>query len=202
MFAKLLGFAFQMVGVLWMFLAGGYGVYRYERLPVGWPNYEVKCCLVVHFAVHMPGAGSVTADKARYAALTAQEAAVARHSAVVVQRQGVITAAVSAHQTAVQTQIKWRTQILLKEIHDAVPPASDRAFPLSVGWVRSHDSFARGVDLSAIGHPAGQPDGSASVIAPSDALAVIGANYGNCRADAAELADWQAWYAQQLAAVK
>ena len=192
MIVKAIGFLIGLLGVTLLFWLG----LVYDRLPAGWPNYQVALPLGIHWTFHAPWAGAVTAANAKYDQLVDQEHQAARHAHQVAVAQAAVTAAVSAHQDAVQAQIRWRTQVLYKEIHDAVSPASDRAFPLSVGWVRWHDAAARGVDLSVIARPAGQADDSASSVKPSDALAAIGANYGACRADDAELADWQAWYAR------
>lgn len=64
MFARLLTFALQMVGVLWMFIAGGWAVYHYDRLPHGWPNYRVNV-LFFHPTIRFPdsiGARLAAAD--------------------------------------------------------------------------------------------------------------------------------------------
>jgi hypothetical protein len=50
-----------LVGVFWMAIAGAWGLYAYERLPVGWPNREIRCCLVVRVTLHAPWAGAVSA---------------------------------------------------------------------------------------------------------------------------------------------
>jgi hypothetical protein len=44
----------------------------YDRLPSGWPNYQVRCCVLVNFALHAPGAGAVSAANVRAAAAEAE----------------------------------------------------------------------------------------------------------------------------------
>lgn len=199
MIGKLLSIIISCIGALWLGIAGGWLVWKYERLEPGWPNAKVGF-LIFHATIHAPGAGSVTALAGQLASLRAQEAAAGRHAAAVAVAQAAITAAASARQGVVQTQIQWRTRTLLKEITVAIPPAVDMRFPLSVGFVRWHDAAARGVDLSESPAPAGQPDDAASLVKPSDLAAVIGGNYGSCRADAGQLSDLQDWVRKTLAA--
>lgn len=68
------------------------------------------------------------------------------------------------------------TQTLQREIPTYVTPATDRAFPLPVGFVRLHDAAATGV----LPGPAGATDATASDITASQAADVIAANYGTC----------------------
>jgi hypothetical protein len=75
------------------------------------------------------------------------------------------------------------TQSLQREIPSYVTPATDRAFPLPVGFVRLHDAAATGV----LPGPAGATDASASDVTASQAASVIAANYGTCLAIRAQL---------------
>ena len=68
------------------------------------------------------------------------------------------------------------TQTLQREIPTYVTPATDRAFPLPVGFVRLHDAAATGV----LPGSAGDTDATASDVTASQAADVIAANYGTC----------------------
>lgn len=69
------------------------------------------------------------------------------------------------------------TQAIQREITTYVTPATDRAFPLPVGFVRLHDAAASGVSALPAAGPA---DATASAIAASAAAGVIVTNYGIC----------------------
>lgn len=127
--------------------------------------------------------------------LMVEEAKAATRAIAVENVQVGIVQSVGAQQVAAQTRIVTMTRTITHEIHDVVTPAVDHDFPLSVGFVRLHDAAARDVDVSDVASPAGQPDDSASLVKPSDLAATLTANYGSCRADAAELAAWQSFYA-------
>lgn len=199
MFAKGLGLLVRLIGVFWLAIAGAYGAIRYERLPVGWPNYKVGF-LFFHATLHAPGAGSVTALASDLATLKAQEAAAARRAAAVTQAQANVSTAVGAQQAAAQAVIvRWRTRFI-SEIPSVVTPALDRSFPLSVGWVRGHDAAARGVDLSGLPDPAAGADDAPSSVKPSDALAVLAGNYAVCRAALTQDAGWRDWWQREAAA--
>jgi len=68
------------------------------------------------------------------------------------------------------------THTLQREIPSYVTPATDRTFPLPVGFVRLHDAAATGV----LRGPAGATDATASDVTASQAASVIAANYGTC----------------------
>jgi hypothetical protein len=68
------------------------------------------------------------------------------------------------------------TQAIQREIPSYVTPATDRAFPLPVGFVRLHDAAATGV----LPGPARDTDATASDVTASQAVHVIAANYGAC----------------------
>lgn len=70
------------------------------------------------------------------------------------------------------------TQTLQREIPAYVTPATDRAFPLPVGFVRLHDAAATG-DLPG---PSRDSDATTSDVAASEAATVITDNYGTCLA--------------------
>jgi hypothetical protein len=68
------------------------------------------------------------------------------------------------------------TQTLQREIPTYVTPATDRAFPLPIGFVRVHDAAATG-GLPGL---ARATDAEASDVTASRAADVIAANYGTC----------------------
>lgn len=70
------------------------------------------------------------------------------------------------------------THTLQREIPSYVTPATDRAFPLPIGFVRLHDAAASGV----VPGPARDTDATASDVTASHATDVITANYGTCLA--------------------
>lgn len=190
MIGKGLGFLVTLVSVFWLAIAGGWAVWKYERLPPGWPNYRVGF-LIFHATIHAPGAGSVTALTGQLASLRAQEAAAARHAASVAAAQAAITAAASAHQAAVQTQIQWRTRTLIQQVPYAVPPSADPL--LSNGWVRVHDAALGSADLSETAPASAVADAAASEFKSSAALVRVLGNYGvanSCRAQLIGLQDW------------
>jgi hypothetical protein len=77
-----------------------------------------------------------------------------------------------------------------KEIPRHVTPEVDRAFPLSVGFVRVLDAAAAGVPIA---EDSQRLDAQASTVAPSDAASVVAGNYGSCLENAATLEAVQAW---------
>jgi outer membrane murein-binding lipoprotein Lpp len=87
---------------------------------------------------------------------------------------------VDVHDTTVSLQLK---------VPEYVPPSVDRAFPLSVGFVRLHDAAA---NLSELPSP-GPADAEASPIAASTAASTIVTNYGTCHETAEQLIALQEW---------
>jgi len=187
---RLAGAAIGLFGATWLFWAG----IAFEHRPAGQFSFDLLDLGPVHLRWTDPG-GPV----ARLEALRTRDAALARASLAAAGRiEAADAAATGAAEDATehaQARIAWRTRTLVEEIPHAMPPASDRAWPLSVGFVRLHDAAALGIDLSGVAAPAGRPDASASRVAPSALAGILARNYGDCRADAAELAGWQAWYA-------
>src|SRR5438445_615738 len=53
MFTKGLGLILNLVGVFWLALAGGFLVWKYDRLPAGWPNVPVRV-LFFHPTIRLP----------------------------------------------------------------------------------------------------------------------------------------------------
>lgn len=77
-----------------------------------------------------------------------------------------------------------------------VPPSTDRAFPLPLGFVRLHDAAATGVP--EVDGP-GPADAEPSTIAASTALSVIVGNYGTCHETTEQLIALQDWERQREA---
>ena len=122
----------------------------------------------------------------------AEKAAQAR-ARTVEAHQAAVTAQAATHDTVAQTVIVTQTRTIIKEVPTYVTAATDARFPLSVGFVRLHDAGALGLDMPLVTDRAGQPDGSASSVPPSGLAAIIASNYGQCRADAQQLADLEQW---------
>jgi hypothetical protein len=131
----------------------------------------------------------------------AAETKATAHTARVAVQQGAANTVAAAHDAQVQTDIRWRTRIQIKEVPVYVTAETDRRFPLPVGLVRLHDASALGLDLSAVPDPAGRADGEASAVAASDLGRVVAANYGECRADQARLTELQDWVDAQAKAL-
>jgi hypothetical protein len=110
-----------------------------------------------------------------------------------VQRQAAASQAIAVGDQRAQDQVRTVTRRLIEKVPVYVSPQTDRAFPLSWGFVRLHDAAVRGDDRSAAAEDPAEPDDAASDVAASRAAAVIAANYGGCRADRQRLSDLQAW---------
>jgi hypothetical protein len=88
------------------------------------------------------------------------------------------------------------TQVIQREIPTYVTPATDRTFPLPVGFVRLHDAAASGVSAFPAAGPA---DATAATIATSVATGVIVTNYGICHETAEQLSALQNWIRERNA---
>lgn len=94
---------------------------------------------------------------------------------------------------AVETErIRTVYRTLIREVPHVVTPEVDRAYPLSVGWVRLHDAGALGLPIAP--DPTGRPDDAASDTAGSDAIGVVLENYERCHQYRADILAWQSWY--------
>ncbi|THD80643.1 MAG: hypothetical protein E7812_07895 [Phenylobacterium sp.] len=116
----------------------------------------------------------------------------------VTRAAGDVSTAAAARDAQAQTQIRYVTRTQIKETPTYVDAATDAAFGVPVGLVRVHDAAALGLDVSAVPDPAGRADGDASSVAASDLGRAIIANYGECRADQARLAELQDWLRKQV----
>lgn len=192
---RLVAIVSGLVGVFWLAIVGAWGMRRYDMLEKT-PSHQVRF-LLYHQTFAVPG---------RFA--PAFVLGLQRRDAGAEQRAKVIAAAdakaVQTVETTVrveQGRIRWRTRTLIREIHDeaAAAPALDRAFPLSNWFVRAHAAAAAGLDLPAAPGAGSGADASASVVPPSDLAQLIAANYGDCRADATELAGYQDAWAKLIA---
>jgi hypothetical protein len=121
------------------------------------------------------------------------ELGAARTAVAVVQRQAVVSQRVAVTSQQAQDHVRTVTRTLIQKVPDYVSPTADAGFPLPWGFVRLHDAAVAGVDLSAATAGPGGPDDAPSDVAASSAAAVIVANYGDCHADQARLAAFQAW---------
>jgi hypothetical protein len=191
MILRILQFAIGLFGATFLFWAG----IAWEHRPAGFASFDLQVLGPFHLRHADPGGPFV-----QLAALKAAEQAAGVRAARIEAADQQAIAAIGAQDEAARRRIETVTRTIVKEIPIALPPAVDRRFPLSVGFVRLHDAAARGALLSDVAAPAGAADDAASLVPPSDLAGVIAANYGDCRADAAELADWQAWYAALRAA--
>src|SRR5689334_3110458 len=82
----------------------------------------------------------------------------------------------SEHQRAAERlHTVYRT--IEREVPAHVTAEADARFPLPVGFVRVHDSAARGLPIADIHDAAGRPDGAASEVAASEAARTIAWNY-------------------------
>ena len=182
-FRLLVGGAVAFVCATALFWAG----LLFEHRPEGWPDLKLGV-----FHLRLPdGPWARLAAVQRVAA-----AAEARNRRVTLQRaQASRDAGVAEAKAQDRIHIVYRT--LREEIPVHVAPETDRAFRLPVGLVRLHDAAARGVELSRVPDPAGEPDGAASRVQPSDLAGALIDNYGACRADAEQLAALQAWVRRQ-----
>jgi hypothetical protein len=94
-----------------------------------------------------------------------------------------------------------KPQIVYRDVYHEIQvrlPADADSF-VTCGFVRLHDHAASGnSDTSSI--CAGKPDHTPSDVKLSEVVAMFNDNYNNvCKANAAELAGWQEWYAKQKA---
>jgi hypothetical protein len=188
---RLVTTAVGLFGATILFWAG----IAWEHRPAGFASWDLPIWGPLRLRHADPGG-----PFAQLGALRAREAAAEQRARRIERDQGQASERIGAADQAKQTRIRTITRTLVHEVPVAIPPSVDRAFPLSVGFVRLHDAAALGLDLSDIAAPAGAADDAAARVGASDAARVIAANYGDCRADAQELADWQAWYAALRAA--
>jgi hypothetical protein len=114
----------------------------------------------------------------------------------VVERQADASQTIAVADQRAQDRIRTVTHTLIERVPIYVSPSTDARFALPWGFVRLHDAAAVGDDLSAAAADPGRPDDAASPVTASGAAAVIAANYGDCRADQARLADLQSWARQ------
>lgn len=91
---------------------------------------------------------------------------------------------------AAETRTVYRT--LIREVPHVVTPEMDRAYPLSVGWVRLHDAGALGVPLAP--DPSGRADDAPSEVDSADAIGIILDNYETANQCRSTVLAWQDWY--------
>lgn len=167
----------------------------------GWKGYALAVGLALAVGI---GIGWTVRDWKAGADATAAAKAETREAVRVIEterQQTDVTSEVEARATQTQVQIRTVTQTIIKEVPVYVPAEADARFSLPVGLVRVHDAAATG---SPLPEPAGEPDGAAGFLEPSDIppswlAATIAENYGTCRLDQSRLADLQDWIRQQQA---
>lgn len=102
------------------------------------------------------------------------------------------SAKVGAEHEARSVEIRTVYRTITREVPHVVTPEMDRAYPLSVGWVRLHDAGALGVPLAP--DPTGRPDDAASDVASSDAIGTILDNYETASECRATVLAWQDYW--------
>ncbi len=104
-------------------------------------------------------------------------------------------------EAAAQAQIRDQAAELQKEIPLALPPSTDRAYPLPVGLVRVFDASILGLPLSAVPDDAGRADDAPSPVTDSEAASVFADNNKECLVDRERLVRLQdTWTALAAAA--
>jgi hypothetical protein len=168
----------------------------YEHRPAGWPSWTVHVGPFAH-TFRLPDSLA-----AKNKILLVAEAKAAARASAIERTSGQITVQAQAQEARAQTKIQLIHDVQIKEIPTYVTAQTDHDFAIPWGLVRVHDAAAIGVDVSGISLPAGQSDGAASVITPSQFGSLIVDNYGACHADAQQLSDLQAFIRAQSAAFK
>jgi len=102
------------------------------------------------------------------------------------------SAKVGAEYEARAVEIRTVYRTITREVPHVVTPEMDRAYPLSVGWVRLHDAGALGLPLAP--DPTGRPDDAASEVGSGDAIGTILGNYEVAHLCEAQVLAWQDWY--------
>jgi hypothetical protein len=184
---KLLGTMAGLVGVFWMALAGGYGVYWYDRRPAGVPAPYTLHILFFSKAIGLPTSLQAQLDAANDKLKTEAAADQARQ-AKAQAAYARVSAKARAAEAKAQAAIRAQTSALQQEIPHVLTSEIDARYPLPVGLVRVHDAAALGLPLTA-----GQPDGAPSPVEASRLGETIASNYGECRADQERLIALQAW---------
>jgi hypothetical protein len=182
-FRLLVGGAVAFVCATALFWAG----LLFEHRPAGWPDLKLGV-----FHLRLPDG-----PWARLAAVQRVAAAAEAHNRQVVVQRAQVSRAAGAAEAEAQDHIRIVYRTLREEIPAHVAAETDRRFALPVGLVRLHDAAARGLELSRVPDPAGEPDGAASGVQPSDLAGALVDNYGACRADAEQLAALQTWIRRQ-----
>jgi hypothetical protein len=166
----------SIIGALWLGIAGVFVGLWWDNRPTHTPSFHV------HVLFWNPG---WTAPESLKAQLDAYKKAAAHARDVATQQTVVITEA-GVHDVKVQTQIRYVTKTILKEIPYAVPAAAD--FRLTTGWVRVHDRAVSGADDNP-GLVA--TDATPSPFGSADGLYTVVTNYGICRANTQQMKDLQ-----------
>lgn len=170
----------SVIGALWLLFAGVGLNYWWDHRPAGQPAWAHINLLWWHWS-------PPDSLAARLEALEAGEAQAAARAVALDHQNASLAFAAGKAEGQAQGRIQYVTRTLIKEIPSHVTPQDDLAYPLSVGLVRLHDAAARGVNVSTVPGPSGQPDSARSVVPPSDLAVAFVNNYAACRADAEQL---------------
>lgn len=188
MVGRLVSSLVGIIGALWLAIAGGAAVYWWDRRPPATPSFKHQVLL---WKIGWTAPDSLQAQLDR---LKAEREAERRRARGITQRQAAASAAIGAQHDQTIAAIRWRTKEIIRHVPIYVSAESDDRYPVPWGVVRLHDAAALGVDPATLPNPAGEPDDAASSVAASDLARAVARNYGDvCRADAAQLADLQAW---------
>ncbi|HUO11333.1 MAG TPA: hypothetical protein VMU37_01120 [Caulobacteraceae bacterium] len=152
-----------------------------------------RLSLLLTLAVALPAAGFIAGWRIHDWRDAAGAARVESTVVAKVARQATVSQTVAVAAQAGQDHVRNLTHTLIERVPTYVSPATDREYPLPLGFVRLHDAAAAGVDLPAASEGPGDPDDAPSPVTASDAAAIIVTNYGVCHADQSRLAALQAW---------
>jgi hypothetical protein len=183
-----------LVGVLWLAIAGGYGVWWWDRRPEGFPSYTFRLG-PFHKTLRAPDS-----LKAQLVALQTRQAEAGARVVILRGTQAAISDTAGREARVAQERIRTVTKTIIREIPIYVTPAADAAYPLPVGLLRIHDAAARGVAVPRVPDPSGRADDAPSGVAASAFGAVLAGNLGQCLKDRDRLVRFQGWARDQEAA--
>ena len=144
---KFLSGVIGLIGATFLFWVG----IAYEHRPAGWPNIAMNWG-IIHFTFHLPDG-----PYAQLAVLKAANAAALAQAKAVAAKDAQTTIQVAKQDDTAQAAIRVVTKTIIKEVPTYVTAATDRSFPLSVGFVRVLDAGAAG----SLPGPPGESDDSA-----------------------------------------
>jgi hypothetical protein len=114
-----------------------------------------------------------------------------------IQGQERVTTRVVTRYVQGAERIRTVTRTIDREIPIALPPETDRSYPLPRGLIRLHDAAALGVP--PVSDPSGGLDAEPSPVTTSQLAAAFTDNYGAYRECALRLESLQEWVKEQQA---